>query len=75
MPSARHMADSVVCAGAEALQMSPHAMRSALVAAFQRTVALGMSAEQVLGAMLPEPEKAETPAKGTKGAKAQPSSA
>jgi len=60
LPAASHMADSVVCAGAEALQMSPHAMRTALVAAFGRAVALGMSAEQVLAAMLPEKKRRPT---------------
>jgi transcriptional regulator with XRE-family HTH domain len=50
-PTARHLVDSVVCAAAEAMQASPHAMRPALVAAFERAIALGMTAEDVLRGM------------------------
>jgi hypothetical protein len=47
-PSSRHLVDSVVCAAAEAMQTPPHTMRPALVAAFQRAVALGMTMEGVI---------------------------
>jgi len=46
-PSARHLVDSIVCAAAEAMQTPPHTMRPALVAAFERAIALGMTAEDV----------------------------
>jgi DNA-binding XRE family transcriptional regulator len=52
-PSSRHMVDSIVCAAAEAMQTPPHAMRPALTAAFERAIALGMSAEEVLKGMAP----------------------
>jgi transcriptional regulator with XRE-family HTH domain len=47
-PSSKHLVDSVVCAAAEAMQTPPHAMRPALVAAFERAVALGMTMEGVI---------------------------
>jgi DNA-binding XRE family transcriptional regulator len=61
-PSAAHMADSVVCAGAEAMQCTPTQMRPGLVACLQRMVALGMSVEETLGAVRP-------PDTGSAGAK------
>jgi hypothetical protein len=61
------MADSVVCVAAEAMQATPQAIRPSILAAFERAVALGMTAEEVLQAMLPEkPEGATKPAKGGK---------
>jgi len=65
MPSAPHMADSVVCAGAEAMQCTPTQMRTGLAAALERMIALGMNAEQTLEAMSP-PTKAEKVAKAGK---------
>jgi hypothetical protein len=59
-PAAKHMADSVVCAAAEAMQLTPQAMRPGLIAALERVVALGTSANEVLAAMAPP--KAEKPA-------------
>jgi hypothetical protein len=53
LPTPRHLVDSIVCVAAEATQMAPQAMRPALMAAFERVVALGMTAEEVLGAMAP----------------------
>jgi transcriptional regulator with XRE-family HTH domain len=47
-PSSRHLVDSVVCAAAEAMQTPPHVMRPALIAAFQRAAALGMTMEGVI---------------------------
>jgi len=49
--SSKYLVDSIVCAAAEAMQTPPHAMRPALTAAFERAVALGMTAEDVLRAM------------------------
>ncbi len=56
-PSSKHMADSIVCAAAEAMQLPPHGIRPALVAAFERAFALGMSAEEVLKGMAAAPAK------------------
>jgi hypothetical protein len=67
-PSAAHLADSVVCAGAEAMQCTPTQMRPGLAAALERMIALGMNAEQMLEAVSP-PEKAvktDKPAKSGK---------
>jgi DNA-binding XRE family transcriptional regulator len=41
--ASRHLADSVVCAAAEAVGLSPQAIRPALVAAFARAAAVGLS--------------------------------
>ena len=57
VPTSKHLVDSIVCAAAEAMQTPPHAMRPALMAAFERAFALGMTAEEVLKGMTP-------PAKG-----------
>jgi hypothetical protein len=62
LPSARHLVDSVVCAAAEAMQTPPHVMRPALVAAFERAIALGMTADDVLKAMAEPPKKGKTAA-------------
>jgi hypothetical protein len=62
-PSSRYLVDSVVCAAAEAMQTSPHLMRLALKAAFQRTIALGLTADDVLQGMASEPVP-KTAAKG-----------
>jgi hypothetical protein len=64
-PSAPYLADSVVCAGAEAMQCTPAQMRPGLAAALERMLALGMSAEETLEAMSP-PDKPEKPAKRAK---------
>jgi hypothetical protein len=64
-PSVKHMADSVVCAAAEAMQATPQAMRAPLFAAFERAIALDMTAQDVLDALAPEkPAKSIKPAKG-----------
>lgn len=54
-PSTKHLLDSVVCAAAEAMQVSPHLVRPALVAALERALALGMTADEVLSGLAPEP--------------------
>jgi hypothetical protein len=63
-PSAKHLADSVVCAAAEAMHLTPQAMRPGVVAVLERIVALGMNADEVLAAMAAP--KAEKPAKAGK---------
>jgi hypothetical protein len=67
-PSAPHLADSVVCAGAEAMQCTPTQMRPGLAAALERMIALGMSAEQTLEALSP-PAKAAKAEKAAKSGK------
>jgi hypothetical protein len=56
-----HLADSIVCAAAEALDASPRTMRPALRAALERMVALGMTAGEVLAAMAPAVRPANAP--------------
>ena len=48
------MVDVVVCAAAEALDVSPRAVRPALLAAFQRAREAGLTLEQVEKALSPE---------------------
>ncbi len=52
-----HLADSVLCAAAEAMHAPPDAMRPALVAALERIVALGLTADEVLSGMTPPAAK------------------
>ena len=59
-PSPAHLADSIVCVAAEAMQAAPQATRPAVLAAFERAVALGMTAEDVLAAMTPPPKPAKS---------------
>jgi hypothetical protein len=54
-PTARHLADSIVCVAAEAMGATPQAARPAVIAAFERAVALGMTAQDALDAMAPTP--------------------
>jgi hypothetical protein len=51
--AATHLVDSIVCAAAETMQVSPHAIRPALVAAFQRTIALGLGTDAVVAGLSP----------------------
>lgn len=51
--SPRYLADSIVCAAAEAMQAPPNAMRPALLAGLERAAALKMSVEDVLQALRP----------------------
>ncbi|HEY5242723.1 MAG TPA: helix-turn-helix transcriptional regulator [Polyangiaceae bacterium] len=60
-PTPRHLVDSVLCAAAEAMQTPPHTMRPALTAAFERVLALGMTVEEALAAMTPEPPARRKP--------------
>ena len=55
----RHVVDAVVGVAAEAMQTTPQAVRAAVTAAFERALALGMTAEEVLAALAPA-----RPAKG-----------
>src|SRR5579864_8836417 len=58
VPQPRELADSIVCAAAEAASVTPQAMRPALFAAFARACALGLDAESVRDALAPEPPPA-----------------
>ncbi|HEY6459632.1 MAG TPA: hypothetical protein VIY73_05750 [Polyangiaceae bacterium] len=62
----RHVVDAVVAVAAEAMQATPQAVRGAVMAAFERAVALGMTAEEVLAAMAPAAPSA--PAKAARAA-------
>jgi hypothetical protein len=50
-PATAHLVDSIVCAAAEAMQLTPAAIRPALVAAFERAAALHMEAGAVLSGL------------------------
>lgn len=51
-PSAQHLADSVLCAAAEAMNASPRAVRPGIAAAVERMIALGVTPEEVLAALV-----------------------
>jgi hypothetical protein len=69
-PSPRLLGDSIVCAAAEAMQATPQAIRPALVAAFERAVALGLDAPRALAAIEPPaPPLESSTAKPSKRAK------
>jgi transcriptional regulator with XRE-family HTH domain len=68
-PPTRLVAESVVCAAAEAMQAAPAVMREVLRAAFARAQALGLSLEEMNEALSPPAEAA--PAKAaTRGKRA-----
>jgi len=50
-----HLADSIVCAAAEAAGLTPQAIRPALVAAFERAAAVSLSVDEVRAALAPLP--------------------
>jgi hypothetical protein len=50
-PALGSVVDSIVCAAAEAVDLSPGAIRPALVAAFARARELGLGVEAVEGAL------------------------
>src|SRR5262249_27556266 len=52
-PSAQRLADSVVCAAAEAMNVPPTAIRHALLAAFQRAVALDLDLSTLIRGLSP----------------------
>jgi hypothetical protein len=52
-PSLPDLVDSVVCAAAEAVAMSPQAIRPALVAGFDRVASLSLAIEEVRGVLRP----------------------
>jgi hypothetical protein len=70
--SARLLVDAVVCAAAEALDVSPRSVRGALHAAFARAKETGLSIDAIEAALAPPPVAAakpdgksrSTPAKG-----------
>jgi transcriptional regulator with XRE-family HTH domain len=55
------LVDAVVCAGAEAIQVHPGAMRPALVAAFTRCQEMGLSVAEVVEALLAKRAAAASP--------------
>jgi hypothetical protein len=57
----------VVCAAAETMQVSPHVVRPALVAAFQRSIALGLGTDAVLAGLSPIPSTKVPPKASKKG--------
>lgn len=73
MPTREHLVDSILCVAADALQTTPRAMRPGVTAALQRMIAVGLTAEEVLGEMGPgkekEREKERGNRKGEKGEK------
>jgi hypothetical protein len=56
-PSLSDLVDSVVCAAAEAVAMSPQAIRPALVAGFERVASLSLSVDDVRGVLRPSSGK------------------
>jgi DNA-binding XRE family transcriptional regulator len=50
--AAPHLADSVVCAAAEAVGLAPQAIRPALLAAFERAASVGLSVDDVRKALV-----------------------
>lgn len=53
LPSIPDLADSIVCAAAEAVATTPQAMRPALLAAFERAASLGLATGEVRDALRP----------------------
>jgi hypothetical protein len=49
------LVDAVVCVAAEAMALSPQAVRPAVLAAFTRARDVGISAEAVVAALAPAP--------------------
>jgi hypothetical protein len=61
-----HLADGVVCAAAESMDLPPRAVRPALLAAFRRARQMGLTLEDVEKALTPE-ARGKRLAKGKKG--------
>jgi hypothetical protein len=62
------LVDAVVCAAAEAMSLSPQAIRPAVLAAFARACDAGLTMEAVVGVLAPPPPAPEaTPSKGKGG--------
>ncbi len=59
VPSLNDLADSVVCAAAEAASTTPQAMRPAILAAFDRAASVGLTLDEVREAL--RPAKASRP--------------
>jgi transcriptional regulator with XRE-family HTH domain len=62
-----HLTDGVVCAAAEAIELTPRAVRPALLAAFRRAREMRLTVEQVEAALAGKPER-DGP-QGSKGRK------
>ncbi len=65
-PTPVDVVDAVVCAGAEAIDVTPRAIRPALLAAFARARRLGLSVEDVEKALGATGAEASNPAKDAK---------
>lgn len=66
-PPSRDLVDSVVCAAAEAIAVTPQTIRPALVAAFSRFVSVGLSLEEMrAGLAAVTRESAKRPSTTTK---------
>jgi DNA-binding XRE family transcriptional regulator len=50
----RHLADAVVCAAAESIDATPHAIRTALIAAFRRARQMRLTTEDMERALVAE---------------------
>jgi hypothetical protein len=59
----RHLADGVVCAAAESIDLSPRIVRTALLAAFRRARAMNLTMEDVESALAPESAARREPKK------------
>ncbi len=53
LPPTRDVVDSIVCAAADAIDVTPRAVRPAVVAVFDRYASLGLSLAQVLAELRP----------------------
>lgn len=60
------LVDSVVCAAAEAMSVTPQAIRPAVLAAFGRALDARLSAQDVVGVLAPPPPPAPAPASEAK---------
>jgi hypothetical protein len=63
------LVDAIVCAAAEAMALSPQAIRPSVLAAFTRARDAGLTIDAVIGVLAPPPPPApeSTPSKGKAG--------
>ena len=59
----RHLADGVVCAAAESIDLSPRIVRTALLAAFRRAREMRLTVEDMESALAPESTARKEPKK------------
>ena len=65
-PDPEHMVDTIVCAAADAMAMTPEGIRPALRAAFRRARLVGLSVETVDAALNPSSVPEKSPGAGSK---------